>query len=390
MNLLDVAILILLGISVVAGFRRGAAMQVVAYVGLLVGLLLGALLAPELATLANGPFAESMVALVTLLAVAAAFDAAGWTIGARVWAAARRSGLGTADAWAGTVVGIAATLLAVWFLAFNLVQGPFPGLSRQIRGSAIVRGIDAVLPRPPSVLAQVRGFLDRFDFPEVFADLPPAPAGPVQGPGSGQVGQAVDAADQSTLKIVGEACDRLQEGSGFVAAEGYVVTNAHVVAGVTRAEVQQQGGGSFPATTVLFDPDLDLAVLAVPPAAGPALSILEQDLGRGGGGAVLGYPEGGPLRAGPAAVRQVLEALGRDIYGRSTVRREVYELQATVRPGNSGGPFVTVDGAVAGVVFAASTTNGDVAYALTSTEVLPRVEQALGRTQATSTGPCLR
>jgi S1-C subfamily serine protease len=389
MNLLDALVILLLGVSVITGFRRGAAMQVIAYVGLLVGLLLGALLAPEVASFASDPFAQAAIALGTLIAVAAAFDAAGWAIGARVWVAARQSRLGPADAWAGTLVAIAATLLAVWFLAFNLVQGPFPAVSNQIRGSAIVRGIDSVLPRPPSVLAQVRGFLDRFGFPEVFADLPPAPAGPVQGPTEGQVGRAIRAADQSTMKVVGRACDRLQEGSGFVAADGYVLTNAHVVAGVAEPQVQEQGGSTFSARTVLFDSDLDLAVLFREGVSEP-LSLRDGNADRGQAGAVLGYPGGGPLRGGPAAVRQSLTAVGRDIYGERNVRREVYELQARVRPGNSGGPFVTPDGSVAGVVFAASTTNGDIGYALTSTEVMPRVEQAIGRTQATDTGPCLR
>lgn len=392
MNLLDVIVLVLLGASLFVGFRRGAALQVVVYAGLLLGLLVGALAAPSVASLAASPFAQATIALITLLVLAAAGDAMGWAIGARVWAAARRSGLGIADSWAGSIVAAVATLLAVWFLAFNLVAGPFPALSRQIRGSAVVRAIDAVLPRPPSLLAQVRGILDRFGFPEVFADLPPAPAGPVQGPSQGQVGRAIQSADQSTVKVIGRACDRIQEGSGFLASPRYIVTNAHVVAGVEEPEVQAQvGGGTFTATPVLFDPNLDLAVLFIQssPEGGP-LALLSQNLSRGAAGAVLGYPGGGDLTGGPAAVRRVLDAVGRDIYGQRTVEREVYELQASVRPGNSGGPFVTVDGDVAGVVFAASTTDPGVGYALTSTEAMPRVRQGLGRTQPTDTGPCIR
>jgi S1-C subfamily serine protease len=389
-NLLDIVILVLLALAVVAGFRRGAVLQVIAYSGLLVGLLLGALLAPAVAGLAATPVSQAALALGTLLFVAAAFDAAGWALGRRVWAAARRSALRFPDAVGGSAVAVTAVLLAVWFLAFNLVQGPFPPLSRQIRGSTVVRGIDGILPRPPDVLAQVRSLLDRFGFPEVFADLPPPPAGPVEGPTEGEVGDAIAAAQASTLRVVGRACDRVQEGSGFVAADRYVVTNAHVVAGVTAPQVQQQDGGSFPATPVLFDPDLDLAVLHVEGAPGPSLDLLDRDLDRGATGAVLGYPAGGPLRGGPAAVRRAMTATGRDIYGRGRVERHVYELQANVRPGNSGGPFVAVDGAVAGVVFAASTTDGDVGYALTSTEAMPRIRAGIGRTDRTSTGPCIR
>jgi len=389
-NLLDVAILVLLALSAMTGYRRGASLQVIGYGSLLVGLLLGAILAPQLAALVTDPAMQSVVALGSLLLIAGLFDAAGWALGARAWAAARRSHLGALDSWAGVGVAALATLLAMWFLAFNLVQGPIPPLSRQIRGSAIVRGIDGVLPRPPSILAQLRGFLDRFGFPEVFEGLPPAPAGPVRGPTEGEVGRAADAAADSTLRVVGRACDRIQEGSAFIVADGYVVTNAHVVAGVDAPQVQQQGGDSIGAATVLFDPDLDLAVLRIESTPASPLEVLTEDLGRGEGTAVLGYPQGGGLTVGPAAVRRVMEAVGRDIYGGRTVSREVYELQAEVRPGNSGGPFVTADGDVAGVVFAASTTNGDVGYAITSTEAMPQIERGIGRTEPTSTGPCLR
>ena len=388
MNLLDLVIVALVVLSVITGFRRGAALQVVTYTGLILGLAVGALVAPRMAQLVEDPFAQATVALLTLLLLAAVGDALGWLVGRRVWTAARRSRLDPIDAGAGSVVAGLAALLATWFLAFNLVQGPFPFLSSQIRGSAIVRGIDEILPRPPSLLAEVRTFFDRFGFPEVFANIPPAPAGPVDGPSQGEVGQAFEAADQSTVRIVGQACDRIQEGSGFLVGDGEVVTNAHVVAGVASPQVQQQGGGSFDATTVLFDPALDLAVLRLGEAPAEPLDIAPDEVDRGATGAVLGYPGGGDLTGSSAAVRRTMIAIGRDIYGERFVRREVYELQAVVRPGNSGGPFVLPDGRVAGVVFAASTTNEGVGYALTSSEVIPTIEEA--GSGEVGTGPCIR
>jgi S1-C subfamily serine protease len=388
-NLLDAIIILLVALSVITGFRRGAALQVMTYAGLILGLIVGALLAPRVAALTDDPFGQAATALLTLLLFAAIGDAVGFLIGRRVWAAARRSRLDPVDAGAGSVVAGAAALLTVWFLAFNLVQGPFPALSRQIRGSAIVNGIDAVLPRPPSLLAQVRTFLNEFGFPEVFAGLPPAPAGPVQGPTQAEAQRAFDAADQSTVRIVGEACGRISEGSGFVADGGVVVTNAHVVAGVTSPEVQVQDGGGFAAITILFDPRLDLAILRPSEAPADPLDLDGAPLDRGATGAVLGYPGGGGLTGDAAAVRRTIPAVGRDIYGQEVVNRDVYELQAVVRPGNSGGPFVTTDGDVAGVVFAASTTDEDVGYALTAAEVAPGVRRAQGRTGSVGTGPCL-
>ncbi|HYU57225.1 MAG TPA: MarP family serine protease [Actinomycetota bacterium] len=390
MNLVDLLIAALAVLAIVSGFRRGAALQILTYVGLLAGLFAGALLAPPVAGLVDTPLAQAVAALVVLVALTGAGDALGWWVGARAWTAARRSRLSPVDAAAGSVVSVVALLLATWLLAFNLVQGPFPFLARQIRGSAIVRGLDEILPAPPSILTEARRFLDRFGFPEVFTNLPPAPAGPVALPSDAEARRAAAGAVGSTVRIVGEACGLIQEGSGFVAADGYIVTNAHVVAGVPAPQVQQQNGGSEGATTVLFDPDLDVAVLRVGTSPGPALTLRRDVVDRGARGAVLGYPGGGPLDVERAAVRRSLEAVGRDIYGRRTVVREVYEVQAAVRPGSSGGPFVLGDGTVAGVVFAASTTEGNVGYALTSTSVGPDVRSALGRTAPVDTRPCIR
>lgn len=390
MNLLDLVILALVALSISTGFRRGAAMQVISYLGLIVGLLIGALVAPRFASLAERPGSQATVAMITLLVSGGLGDLGGWLVGARVGRALGKKGFGSADAAAGIVVAVTTILLTTWFLAFNLVQGPFPGLSRQIRGSAVVRGLDTMLPRPPSLLGQVRRFLNRFGFPEVFAGLPPAPARPVPDPSRGQVSDAIQAADQSTVKVVGEACGRIQEGSGFFVAESYVVTNAHVVAGVDTPHIQRRNGEVFPATVTLFDPDLDLAVLWFAESAPEPLSLATSTLERGARGAVLGYPGGGPLEADAAAVRRTITAAGRDIYGEETVRRHVYELQAEIRPGHSGGPFVALDGTVAGVVFAASTTNEEVGYALTAIQAKPQVMIGTGRTESVDTGECLR
>ncbi|MDP8956944.1 MAG: MarP family serine protease [Actinomycetota bacterium] len=390
MNLLDVFVVLLAILAGVNGFRRGAALQLTAYAGLIAGLLAGAVLAPILADLVESPFAQAMVALSTLLVLAAIGDGVGWFVGSRFWAIARRSSLRVFDSAIGSIVAVVAVLLTVWFLGVNLANGPVPALAREIRGSRVVRTLDHALPRPPSLLAGVRRFLNRFNFPEVFEGLPPPPAGPVQGPSRGQAAAAAEQAMDSTVRILGEACDVIQEGSGFVAASNYVVTNAHVVAGVTAPQVQQQNGGSQAATPVLFDPELDIAVLRIGLNPAPALALSGSEESRGTAGAVLGFPGGGSLRFQPAAVRRELDAVGRDIYGESVVRRSVYELQTVVRPGNSGGPFVLTNGQVAGVVIAASTTEPRIGYAVTSPEVIPLVRAAQGRTQRVSTGPCTR
>ena len=327
---------------------------------------------------------------MTLILFAAAGNAAGWLIGSRLRARTREMRFGRADAVGGSAVTIAASLLAIWFIALNLVNGPFPGVAAEIRGSAIVRTLDDALPQPPSLLLQIHHFLDRFDFPDVFTGIPPPPGEPVEGPTRGQTRRAFDAAAASTVRVIGEACDRIQEGSGFVIADGYVVTNAHVVAGMDEPLVSGAPDGDVPAVTILFDPDLDLAVLRVPQTPGPPLELVDGTVERGTAGAVIGYPGGGPLVGEPAAVRRTIEAIGLDIYGDGEVVRLVLVLQSDVRPGNSGGPFVLPDGRVGGVVFASSTSENDLGYAIASADVLGPVDRALGSSSEVSTGPCLR
>src|SRR5437588_1531895 len=381
--------IVLVLIAAYTGYRRGALLQLFTYVGLLAGLVIGAILAPKFARLAHDQFLQSVIALGSIFAIAGIGDAIGWLVGSRVWRATRGSRFGVLDSAGGSLMGMVVVLLTAWFIGFNLSNGPFPTVARQVRGAAIERGINRILPNPPYVLGEIRKFLNRFGFPEVFAGLPPAPVGPVKAPSGVQARQAFQKVAPSTVRIVGEACGHIQEGSGFVVAPNYVVTNAHVVSGMHSAEVQEKNSNQ-PGTVVVFDPRIDFAVLRVPHTPGPVLHFDGSEVGRGAKGAVAGYPGGGPLRGRPAAVLRLLHAVGKDIYGRSTVTRDVYELQAIVRPGNSGGPFDLVDGTVAGVVFAASTTDQNVGYAITSTEVLPDVHRAVGRTAAVSTGACTR
>jgi S1-C subfamily serine protease len=275
-----------------------------------------------------------------------------------------------------------------WFLALNLSNGPNARLAEEIRGSSVMRALDTVIPEPPDLLARVRDEFGRFDFPQVFAGLPPAPTGPVTGPSEAEAGAAFSAASGSTVRIVGQACGSLQEGSGFVVGEGLVATNAHVVAGADRVEVQQQDGASQPGEVVVFDPAVDVAVLRVTESPGEPLALATEEVPRGTGGAIVGHPSGGDLAGVDAAVTRVIDAKGRDIYGRRRVQRRVYELQAVVVPGNSGSPFVLADGTVAGMVFASSTSDPDLGYAVTSGQMRRDVERASTASQTADTGAC--
>lgn len=390
MNHLDLFLLALALLVGWTGYRRGALRQILSWGGLVFGLMLGAMLAPRVASLSGNPLNQVGMALGALLLGGLIGNILGRLLGRSARAAAKGVHLGPIDSAAGAGVALLALGLVVWFLTLNLVNGPFPGVAREIRESAVIKGLDSAFPEPPSLLSQVRDFFNRFGFPQVFAGLPPAPAGPVAQPSQQDASAAFDHAEHSTVRLVGRACDQIQQGTGFVVAPNYVITNAHVIAGVREPQVQIQGGSTQTATTVLFDPRLDVAVVRVTDTPGPVLPLAGEDVARGTGGAVLGYPGGGNLTGVRGAVRQVLAAEGRDIYGGEQVVREVYELQTEVMPGSSGGPFVLTDGTVAGLVFAASTTEEGVGYAITSTELERDLDRSVGETAAVSTGPCMR
>jgi S1-C subfamily serine protease len=196
------------------------------------------------------------------------------------------------------------------------------------------------------------------------------------------------AARASTVKVLGQACGYVLEGSGFVAAPGTVVTNAHVVAGERQTQVVVNNT-TYPATVVLFDPTFDIAVLHTTAPLGPPLHIDPGTTPAGTKGAIVGYPEDGPLTVDPASVAAPFDAQGRNIYNEGTVTRPVYEVDADIEPGNSGGPLVGPNGEVIGVVFSRSTVYSGVGYALASPGVLSHVQQASGRTAAVSTGSCV-
>ena len=172
-------------------------------------------------------------------------------------------------------------------------------------------------------------------------------------------------------------------------AKGYLVTNAHVVAGASTIRVSS-GDGVANATAVMFDPELDLALLYAPDVTGPILGFAANRPDRGTLGAALGYTGGGPLVVLPAAVSGSYPATGRDIYGKDRVTRDILELRARVEPGDSGGPLVLEDGTVGGLVFAESRTDPEVGYALTPGSVSDHVMPAVGRTRAVDVGPCIR
>lgn len=390
MNLVDILVIVLAGIAAFRGWRRGVLGQAFELGGGFVGLLAGIAAGPRLASMLTDQagLEGALIALVVIFVLLSVGQAIGYVLGHRFGSLAKRARLGAFDSALGSLFGVFVTLVSFWLIGSLLVQGPFRPVARALRQSAVLRAANQTAT-PPDVLASIRQYLSTSNFPQVFAGIPPAAGPAVRLPSNALARQAVNAASDSTVRILSAACGGTQLGSGWIAAESTVVTNAHVVAGGDQVTVQEQGS-ELEGTVVLFDPEVDVAIVHVEGLSGGALPLDTRALERGQPGAVLGFPgsEGGRLAAERAAVQARFSALGRDIYGRSLVNREVYQLRARVRQGDSGGPFVLPSGEVAGVVFAASTTDAGSGYALTGSEVSDEIEEGSGSTAAVSTGGC--
>ena len=292
------------------------------------------------------------------------------------------------DRAAGGFLGALQAVLIVWLAGGLLAAGPFPALGRAATQSVVVRGVDQVLPPPTVVVGQIAGALDASGLPDVFVGLDPLPLPAVDTPTDPQAARIAASAVDSTARITTRACDSQVNGTGVIVAPGYVVTNAHVVAGATaiRATI---GSDVADAEPVLFDPNLDVAVLHVPGLDGRALRFATSVPERGATGAALGYAGGGSLAVLPAAVAGAYEAIGHDIYDRAQVRREIVELRAAIEPGDSGGPLILEDGTIGGLVFAESRTDPEVGYALSPVAIATRVSPAIGRTGVVDVGRCI-
>jgi len=392
-NPFDVIAIALIVLAVVLGFRSGAMPQVGGLIGAIGGGALAILALPYLADPLQSldPAIRPFIVLAGLLLAVGIGESIGSAIGRLIARGLGTGVLGAADRVGGAFVGVAQALLVVWLAGGLLAIGPVPRLTEAAQTSTAVRTLNAVLPAPDQIAAELGTLLDSSGLPDVFVGFEPMPRPPVDRPADSTARRIAAAAEGSTLRVVASTCGLSSSGTGVAIDDDYVVTNAHVVAGANRrgVRVATATGRLTDATVVMFDPDLDVALLHAPGLDVPALRFAARDPERGAIGATLGYPGGGALTIVPAAVTGAYPAIGRDIYGASTVRRDILELRADVDRGDSGGPFMLEDSTVGGLVFAEARTNDEVGYALTPTAVATRVAPSVGRSGSVATGDCL-
>ncbi|WP_309995347.1 MarP family serine protease [Paenarthrobacter nitroguajacolicus] len=390
LTILDLALILMLLSYLIYGLRNGFMVTL----GGIAGFVVGAIAAFVAVPLVSGWVTDSGWRLTATVGAAVVLIAVGHglgtMIGRRIRHAVRIKPLHAVDRLIGGVVSIVVAALVMSMLAFSISSLGVPFVSQQIAESRVIRSIDNLTPTPvKSTMAQLRSTVIGDGIPKLIEGI--GPTTPVTIPNESTDTPALNQAAQSVLKIAGTAyeCGQNQTGSGFVVSPGRVVTNAHVVAGVSQPVVEIPDGGALPGRVVYFDSQRDIAVLAVDGLRSAPLP-LSADLPAGTPAAFAGYPHGGPFQSKPATVQGISTILVPDIYGNNPSPELVYKLAGDVQPGNSGGPLLTTQGQVAGLIFAKTTTDAALGFALTMEDLEPVAAQAPGLNSAVSAGQCTR
>lgn len=389
--MVDLVLLLLMVVFAINGYRQGFLVGLLSFVGFFGGALLGLQLGPLVAQQFDRDSLRVVISLLAIFGLAAAGQAVAGFVGSRLRNALRNPVAQRFDDAGGALVSVVAVLLVIWLVAAPLGSSSIPWLARSVRNSAILHGVDRVMPDQARALSDsLRNTVDTRDFPDVFGDLVPTRVRQVPAPDSALAQSAiVQNAHRSVVKVLGTApsCSKRIEGSGFVYSPEHVMTNAHVVAGTRQVSVEQNGNRRN-GRVVAYDPERDLAVIYVPGLSAQPMPFATHAAATGSDAIVLGYPLDGPYDAQSARVRDVRDINGPDIYDAGKVTREIYTIRGLVRSGNSGGPLVSADGIVLGVIFAAAADDPETGFALTAAEAAPVAAAGRQRTDATSTGDC--
>jgi S1-C subfamily serine protease len=388
MNLLDWCLVLIVVAYALSGYWQGFITGAFATIGLLLGGLIGIWLAPHLLGNANPSLWVSLAALFVVLVCASFGQALLQYAGTRMRDKITWQPVRALDAIGGAVLSVVAVLIVTWMLGVAVSGSRIPGIGPLVRDSQVLTRVNEVMP------AQAQGLLRQFDrvvgssffprylepfAPERIVEVSPAPRSVLRDP-------EVQKAELSVFKIRGNnRCGEGIEGSGFLYSPHRLMTNAHVVAGVTDPKVRV-GTRDLDATVVYYNSDIDVAVLDVD-INGPVVHFDHSGAAKDPA-VILGYPNDGPFDAEPARIRAEQRLRSPDIYGRGTVTRDVFSLRGLVRPGNSGGPLVSRGGDVLGVIFAASVSDKQTGYALTADQVADAAARGLQATGRVSSGNC--
>jgi S1-C subfamily serine protease len=394
-DVLDLLLIVVAAAFAVSGYRQGFIIGVLSFFGFVGGALLGAEFGPSISrALVGGQTQQDIVAVILLVSFAVIGQFIASAIGAAMRSTVTWRSATVLDSAGGAVVSIVAVLLIAWVVGSLLNGSPFPVVAQQVNSSLVLKTLDRVMPSPAKTMfSDFRRLLDgNSTFAQVFSGIGQSRILAIPAPDPAVLNSpGYQAARSRVVKVEGIApsCGKQIEGSGFVISAQHILTNAHVVAGVTQSQrVTTADGQTLAAKVVFYDPQVDVAVLYVPGLnltplrfGGPATS--------GDNAVVSGYPlNARTLQEAPARIGDIQEAQGPNIYQTTTVTRQIYEIKAVVQEGNSGGPLLSPAGTVDGVVFAAAVGVSDTGFALTAAQVMPDVTAGANTTVPVSTQSC--
>jgi S1-C subfamily serine protease len=394
-DVLDLLLLVVVAAFAVSGYRQGFIVGILSFFGFVGGALLGAEFGPDIAhAIVGGQTQQDIVAVILLVSFAVIGQFVASAIGAAMRSTVTWHSATVLDSIGGAVVSIVSVLLIAWVVGSVLNGSPFPVVDQQVNNSLMLKTLDRFMPQPAKTMfSDFRRLLDsNSTYAEVFSGIGEGRILAVPAPNPAVLNSVgYQRARQSVVKVQGIApsCGKEIEGSGFVISPDHILTNAHVVAGVTQHQtVTTTSGQQLNAIVVFYDPQVDVAVLYVSGLNLPTLQFGPQ-ANVGDDAVVAGYPlNATSLQQAPARIGDIQNAVGPNIYQTTTVNRQIYEIRALVEEGNSGGPLLSPSGEVDGVVFAAAVGQSDTGFALTSQEVLPEARTGATATVPVSTQAC--
>ena len=394
-DVLDLILLVVVAAFAVSGYRQGFIVGILSFFGFVGGALLGAEFGPSISrALVGGQTQQDVIAVVLLVSFAVIGQFIASSIGAAMRSTVTWHSATVLDSVGGSVVSVVSVLLIAWVVGSVLIESPFPVVDTQVNNSLVLQTLDKFMPAPAKTMfSDFRRLLaSNSTYAEVFSGIGAERILAIPAPDPSVVNtHGVQSAARSVVRVQGVApsCQRSIEGSGFVISPDHVLTNAHVVAGVTSRQTVTIGNGTtLSATVVYYDPQVDVAILYVPGLNLTALHFAGQ-ANPGDNAVVAGYPlDATTLHLVPARIGGIQNAQGPNIYQTNTVTRQIYEIRAVVKSGNSGGPLLSPQGTVDGVVFAAAVGVSDTGFALTAAEVSADASAGAQLTSAVSTGAC--
>jgi len=378
-----------------SGYRQGFIVGILSFFGFVGGALLGAEFGPSISkALVGGQTQQDVIAMVLLVAFAVIGQFVASSIGAAMRSTVTWRSATVLDSIGGALVSVVSFLLIAWVVGSVLNGSPFPLVDGQVNNSLVLQTVDRFVPSPArTMFSDFRRLLaTNSTYSEVFSKIGAERIFDIPAPDQSVLdSRGYLAARESVVRVQGVAptCSLSIEGSGFVISPDHILTNAHVVAGVTEHQIVTTASGQvFNATVVLYDPQVDVAVLYVPNLNLPALRFAGP-ANPSDNAIVAGYPlDSQTLQAVAARIGGIQDVQGLNIYQDSTVTRQIYEIRAVVKSGNSGGPLLSPDGTVDGVVFAAAIGVQDTGFALTAAEVSADANAGAGDTAPVSTMGC--